>query len=286
MMPAVKWSPRPGKRREIRKLVERDIHPERRAFAAPMREMLFDLPADRALGNQPVEQQLGIDARDDGRRTPGLAAGNQPGCTALLDDDLADRRIQHDVDARLMAGLGHRLGDGSHAADGVAPGARNAGRLAEQVMEQDISGARRIGRSEIPDDAVKCEQRLGQIALEEAIEDIARAFRGELVDGPDFVGRKPDEVAPKAGQLRQAAQPRARFGRRLQDPFADQRDDRVELFMIAVIGRAIGRHVPRDFRAGQPVAARQAGSFRSARAGNCRACAARPSGRGAPAPYP
>ena len=77
----------------------------------------------------------------------------------------------------------------AHAADGMAPGAGHARRLAEQMVEQDVGGARRVGRGEIADDAVEREQRLGQIALEIAVEDVARALGGEFVDDADFVGR-------------------------------------------------------------------------------------------------
>ena len=109
----------------------------------------------------------------------------------------------------------------------MAPGARNAGRLAEQVMEQDIGRAWRVGRGEIADDAVEGEQRLGQVSLEEAIEDVASALRRELVDDTDLVRLQADQIAAQAGKLRQPANARPGFRRRLQQPFADQRDDRV-----------------------------------------------------------
>ena len=48
---------------------------------------------------------------------------------------------------------------------------------------------------------------------------------------------------------------RADVGRRAQQPFLEQADDRLELGDVAVVGLGVGLHVPRDFLARQAVAA-------------------------------
>ena len=120
-------------------------------------------------------------------------------------------------------------------------------------MQQHVSGARRVGRRKIADNAVECEQRLGQIAFEEAVENIAFALGSKFMENADLVGRHADQVSAQAGQARQAANTAAGSGRGLQDPFADQRDDSVQFFMVAVVGRAVGRHMPGDIRSRQAI---------------------------------
>src|SRR5678815_2369309 len=71
-------------------LVERDIHSERGAFAAPVREMLLDRAADGTLRHQSIEQELGVHACGNGWRAPTLAARYDARGAALFDDNLAD----------------------------------------------------------------------------------------------------------------------------------------------------------------------------------------------------
>ena len=157
-----------------------------------------DVGIDRAVRDQPVEQQLRIDAGDDALRAPRFAARDHARRAAVGDDHFLDRRVEHDVDARLAAGARHRLGDRAHAADRMAPGAGHARRFAEQMVEQDVGGARRLRRREIADHAVEPEQRLGQIALEMAVEDLGCAAHREIVDDAGLGQRQPGHVAAEA----------------------------------------------------------------------------------------
>ena len=137
----------------------------------------------------------------------------------------------------------------------MAPGAGHPGGLAEQMVEQDVGGSGRIGRGEVADDPVEGEQGLGEVALEEAVEDVARALGRKFVDDAHFGRVEPDEVAAEAGERRQSAHPCPGFGRRFHDPFLDQRHDDVEFGIVAVIGGAVGGRVTRELGAGQPVTA-------------------------------
>ncbi len=81
----------------------------------------------------------------------------------------------------LAAALRHGLGDRTHAADGVPPGALLAVHLAEGVVQQHIAGAGRVGAGVIADDGVEAEPGLHQLALEPAVEIVAGRFREQVV---------------------------------------------------------------------------------------------------------
>ena len=181
MMPAVRWSPGSGS------AVKRGSS-DKATFIRKVADSLAQwamrragVLGDRAFGEQLGEQPFRVHARDHRLGPPGLAAGDDAHRLAALDDDLVDRRIEDDLDARFARRLGHRLGDRAHAADGVAPGALDAGRLAEDVMEQDIGRARRIRAGIMADDGVEAEQGLDQLVAEIALEDVGGRF-GEEID--------------------------------------------------------------------------------------------------------
>ena len=166
MMPAVRWSPGSGS------AVKRGSS-DKATFIRKVADSLAQCAIRRAgsastapSGSSSREQQLGMDARDHRLGAIRLAAGDGARRPAAFDDDLVDRRVEDDLDARLARRLGHRLGDRAHAADRMAPGALDPRRLAEDVVEQDIGGARRIGAGIMADDRVEAEQRLDQIVAE------------------------------------------------------------------------------------------------------------------------
>jgi len=103
-----------------------------------------DIFINGAAGYQAIEQESWVHAGDDGPRLPCLAARNHSGGAAIGDDQLIDRSVEQDIDARLAAGAGHGLSDRAHAADRMTPCSRNARSLSEEVMEQDISRAGRL----------------------------------------------------------------------------------------------------------------------------------------------
>src|SRR4029077_10718369 len=126
----------------------------------------------------------------------------------------------------------HRLGDRTHAADRVAPGARYARRFAEQMVQQDVGRSRRLRRGEIAYYAVKSEQRLGELAFKMAVEDVGRATNREIVDDPSLGERQAGHILAEAKKLGDGANSRADVWRRPQQPFLEQPNDRFELVMI------------------------------------------------------
>src|SRR3546814_1219624 len=81
----------------------------------------------------------------------------------------------------IAAHLRHDLGDPAHTADAVAPRALLAVHLAEDVVEEDIGAARRVGAGVIADHGVEAEGGLHRFAFEPGVEHRARRF-GEKVE--------------------------------------------------------------------------------------------------------
>jgi hypothetical protein len=77
--------------------------------------------------------------------------------------------LQADLDAGFAAHLAPCLRDAAHAANGMAPGALLAVHLAEDVVEQHIGAARRIGAGIVADHRVEAERRLDRLAFEPAV---------------------------------------------------------------------------------------------------------------------
>jgi hypothetical protein len=102
---------------------------------------------------------------------------------AALQDYLADRRGNLDLHAPALGRLGHGLGDRTHAAPGVAPGADAAVYLAEGVMEQHEGGARMVGAHHVADDTLEAEDALDRLALEPAVQIVADAHGHDLRQG-------------------------------------------------------------------------------------------------------
>ena len=99
---------------------------------------------------------------------------------AVLDDDLRDRRLGADLDARLARGAGDRFGDRAGAAARQAPRAERAVDLAHVVVQQHVGGARRAHAEERADDARRRHRRLEHVGLEPLIEEVDRAHRHQL----------------------------------------------------------------------------------------------------------
>ena len=150
-----------------------------------------------------------------------LRAALQPHAdrAAAVDQHARDRRLGDDLDARLLAGLAHRLRDRAHAADGVAPRALLAVHLAEDVVEQHIGRARRVGAGEIADHRVEAERGLDRLALEPAVEEgrardlVKRSSTSRCWARPQ-AGEPPP--LPRRGDQRR--QPLAHIGRRSAAP--------------------------------------------------------------------
>ena len=115
-----------------------------------------------------------MEVRDDGMRRDFLAARRDDARGATLDhQDFADRALRAYLDAARRAGARHRLGDGAHAADRVAPDALLAGGLAETVVQQHIGGAGGIGTGVGPDNSVEAEDRPERLGFEPCVQQVA-----------------------------------------------------------------------------------------------------------------
>ena len=123
---------------------------------------------------------LRIDVGDDraGADRRAVVQHDARGAVAL-DDDFAHRSAHVDAHAMGTGGACHRLRDGAHAADGVAPHALLAVHFAEDVMQQHVSGARRVRARQIADHRIEAEHGFDRIGLEPAIEHVAGRFAQE-----------------------------------------------------------------------------------------------------------
>ncbi len=131
------------------------------------------------------------------------------GSAVALDDDLAHRRIHVDPDAMRAGGLGHRLRDRTHAAEGMAPRALPAVHLTEYVVQQHIGGAGRVGAGQIPDHRIEPEHGLDGIGFEPVVEDFAGGLAQQPNRGPQRAGL-PQPPADR-GELAEALHGLAEF---------------------------------------------------------------------------
>ena len=132
----------------------------------------------------------------------------------------------------------HRLRDGAHAADGMAPHPALAVHLAEAMMQQHIGRAGRRRGREGADDAIERQRPLDDVALEPAVEEIGGAF-GEEVEPARACGR---------GGARSTA---ARSG-----PNAPSRQCRRRHWVAFPIPASATRRLPGPVRHHRPAAAR------------------------------
>ena len=146
---------------EIRQLGQRDVHAERARAASASRRCARGNPPGSAPVDEPLEQQLRIEVRDDDRRPRTASPPSVTTPTARPFSTRTSRTgaVGSDLDAARGAARRHRLRDRAHAADRVAPHALLAVHLAEHVVQQHIGRARRVGARIVADDAVEAKQR-------------------------------------------------------------------------------------------------------------------------------
>ena len=144
----------------------------------------------------------------------------------------------------VRGGACHRLRDGPHAADGVAPHALLAVHFAEDVMQQHVSGARRVRARQIADHRIEAEHGLDRIGIEPAVEHIAGRFAQEAERRRDGVvlpqpladGRKLAELARAMAEIAQR-----QIGRRGKHEAAQHIGDTADLGLIgAIAGGVLG----------------------------------------------
>ena len=218
-----------------------------------------------------------VDAGDNSFRAISFAAGNHARRPPIRYDQLLDRRVEKDIDPGFAAGPRHRLSDRAHSADGMAPGARNARRLAEQMVKQNIGGPGRLRRSKIADDSIEAEQRLGKIALEMAIEDFATRFERRSRGRSGFRRATARPCRGRgSGASGIALTLRPTLGGARKSHFLSKPNDRLELGDVAIVSFAIGLVSGARFPCASGRCDRRADSRRR-QEGNCRFSSARPS---------
>ena len=142
--------------------------------------------------------------------------------------DLAHRRGGDNVGAGRRRRLGHSLGNGAHAANGVAPGAGLAIDLAEDVMQQHIGGARGIGTGVAADNAVEAERRFQRRTFKPVVEHVAGAFGEQGHQVALTRQAKPAQPIAQGQRLQRFTPTAAKIGRGFVDQGAQFGDHPVE----------------------------------------------------------
>ena len=194
-----------GKTGEFRQSGQRDIHPE---GAASYFERLDPPPeiggkvggVDQAVVEQ-LRSDIGDDAVGGDLLTPHQPHPDRP---IPVDEHPRDRAFEADLDPRGAADLRHDLCDRAHAAYAVAPCPPPPVHFAEDMVEQDIGAAERVGRGIVADHRVEAEGRLHRLALEPAVEDGARRPREQV----EHIALRFEVEAREAPPLPHAVEPR------------------------------------------------------------------------------
>ena len=147
-----------------------------------------------------------------------------------------DLRLGADLHPGFAAGFGHGLGDRAHAADRVAPGARNAVHFAEDVVQQDVGRARGVGAAEIADDGVKAQHRLDRIALEPVVQPVPGAAGKEIQKITLALNVELVELQAKGARVKEVRQPAFGVRRGGVQHLAQGGDDGVKPLAVAHIG--------------------------------------------------
>ena len=238
---------------EVGQFGKRHIHAERAGAYAPAFHALAEIRRKHARVHQFQVEQLRIEVGDDRAAAKHFTVlGNRPHRLPLLDQDFLYRRVEANFNAVRGSGFRHGLRDRAHAADGVSPDTLLTVHFPEAVMQEHISGARRIGARVVADDAVEAVHGLDRIALEPAIEKIARGIREEI----EQRALSPEtELAQAVGERTCADQfgnggERAAFDdvrRRLQHEFAQDIRHEIQFGGIVVEFCRVLRREFRDF---------------------------------------
>ena len=194
-----------GKARQLR---QRDVHAKSGRPALPAPHAGDEFRWQRTLLDEVEIEQLRIQVADHAPRRH-LASVAQRDADRLpgFDIDAGHRRIAFDLHAEPFRLRRHRLSDGAHAANRVAPGTFLAVHLAEAVVQEHISGARVVRAREIPHDSVEPKCRAHPLAFEPPVEELGGAL-GEKVQQVaaslhvELLGEAPD--LERAGEIEEA----------------------------------------------------------------------------------
>ena len=170
---------------ETRQLAQGDVDAQRRGLVAdgayPVQELVVEVGVLDEIEVQRLRRDVGGDPIGQSRGAVGK--GDADG-TLVLDDHAGRLGIGFDLDAEGLCFRIHRLGDRSHAADRVPPGATYPVEFTEGVVEQAVGGPGRIGRGEIADHGVEGEGGLDVVVLEEDVEQVPDRLKEEVSQIP------------------------------------------------------------------------------------------------------
>ena len=169
---------------------------------------------------------------------------------AVADDHALDRRIRHDLSAVRLERRRQRVGDRAHAAACEAPRADRSVDVAHVVMQQDVSGARRVHAHCRADDAAARQVRLDEIRFEVLAEKVGDAHRVEADGVVDRLLAELRELLAQIDHLPDVPRPqRRRVRRRAHEQRADELALTHHVRRIALICVRIPRVVTREFAA-------------------------------------
>ncbi len=238
-----------GERGKVGECAKRDVHPEAARAVARARDPAAEGGGQVGGVDEPFEQQLRRDVGDDDPRRD-LLARHEPdaGRATVARQHPRNRGVERNLDAAAFARRRHRLRDRPHPADRVSPCALDAVDLAEDVVEQDVRRARRVGARVVADDRVEAERRLDQLALEPAVEELPRALGEQREDVALRLDPQPRRAAPLCGEAEQRADPAARVRRGLEREVAQHIGDGFERSVIGRQRSGVGGREAREFR--------------------------------------
>ena len=159
-----------GQASEFGQFGQGNIHAEGAAACLEALDAAFEFTAQVAVIEHPFVKQFRPDIGNHPIGDHFLAAFKAHACDlAAINQYPRYRAFKADFDAMLAAHLGHDLGDVAHPADAMAPRAFLAIHLAEDVVEEDIGAARRIGAGIVADHRIETEGSLHSFAFKPAI---------------------------------------------------------------------------------------------------------------------
>src|SRR5262249_8826510 len=135
-------------------------------------------------------EQLRIDVGDDALRLDLSTAGKHATSSAMRADRYSRHRcIGKKIDTERTSLRRHGLRDRAHPADRVSPLPSLAVDFADDVVQQHVARAGRIGTRKITDDCIESERGLDRIRLKPAVENVPRAL-GEQVEQITMLSRR------------------------------------------------------------------------------------------------
>ena len=229
------------------------------------RDALPELRIQAVLRHQVAVEQLRVQVRDHAARVDLRAVGKEHAAgAALAHQHLRYRGIGDQFHAAPTGLGGHRLGDRSHAADRMAPGAAPAIHFAEAVVQQHVAAAGRVRARIVADHRIEAEHRLDRIGLEPAVEQVAGALGDQVQQVAPLGHRQPAHPVAGGQGAQHLAHAAADVRRGLQHDAAQHVCHAFQPVVVLGQPLCIARRELRHFRLGrrQPATHLQEGCVR------------------------